>query len=150
MTHTLTDEDGRIAQYTLTPNFGGMTMTVKTEEPKAFDAVIKALDRWKSNPESHLADIELMRAVKAITGRVCFLSDAHAFAQGVEAAYEAGKREAVPEGVVNEVKFLIDRLEDFENEHVGDDDAGRDWFGHITPSISRVRAMLSASPKAGE
>jgi hypothetical protein len=43
-----------------------------------------------------------------------------------------------------EVRFLLDRLANWENEHLLDGDAYTDWAGHVAPSIARLKIMLSA------
>ncbi|WP_189423599.1 hypothetical protein [Devosia pacifica] len=52
------------------------------------------------------------------------------------------------EGLRAEAQFLIDRLEDFERGGMSDDieDAVREFEGHVSPAIARLRDCLSRRP----
>lgn len=45
------------------------------------------------------------------------------------------------EHIRRECAFLLDRLTDFEAEHV-DDTSIRDWTGHVAPSMERLRGLI--------
>jgi hypothetical protein len=54
----------------------------------------------------------------------------------------------IGEMIVKESAFLIDRLEDFEREKIDEDDLIRDWYGHVAPSVARLKHLIAAiSPK---
>ncbi len=43
--------------------------------------------------------------------------------------------------LVDEVRFLLDRLDDFEGD-LGENDVERQYAGHVMPSVSRIRKMM--------
>jgi hypothetical protein len=51
---------------------------------------------------------------------------------------------AAPE-IAEEALFLLDRLREWANDHLTDDNS-RDWDGHVEPSLARLRMALQ---KAG-
>ena len=48
----------------------------------------------------------------------------------------------------SEAAFLLDRLSEFESHDLGHD-AFRDWQGHVSPSIARLRALLTQDHSEG-
>lgn len=46
--------------------------------------------------------------------------------------------------IVREAEFLIERLRSFEGDNM-DEASFRDWNGHVSPSISRLEALLKAA-----
>jgi hypothetical protein len=44
--------------------------------------------------------------------------------------------------MAHEGKFLLDRLDDFERE-IQSDELAREWAGHVSPSIERLRAIIA-------
>lgn len=52
-----------------------------------------------------------------------------------------------PDHLSREASFLLDRLTDFEREHITGhtDEVYRDWAGHVAPSVARLRMILTAS-----
>lgn len=43
-----------------------------------------------------------------------------------------------------EAQFLLDRLDEYDPE---DEDHVRDWHGHVTPAIARLRRALADKPE---
>ena len=56
---------------------------------------------------------------------------------------------AQAEGVIDAARFLLDRLVDHEVRMTAEEDA-REWHGHVTPAMARLRAALSATTEQGE
>ena len=54
---------------------------------------------------------------------------------------------AEKEALIGQAQFLLDRLVDHEVRMTSDADA-REWHGHVTPAMARLRAVLS--PVEGE
>jgi hypothetical protein len=52
------------------------------------------------------------------------------------------------QGVREAGQFLLDRLVDHEVRMTSDEDA-REWAGHVTPAMARLRSALSASGEGG-
>jgi len=48
------------------------------------------------------------------------------------------------EAVLSELRFLLDRLNDFENVLYDDHEAVRDWSGNVAPAVSRTSKALAA------
>lgn len=58
------------------------------------------------------------------------------------------RKEVGVDDLPHAAQFLIERLEDFKNGSLGDDieDACRDFDGHVSPAIERLRSALTPSP----
>jgi hypothetical protein len=51
------------------------------------------------------------------------------------------RREVRYKQIVNEARFLLDRLDDLDLDD-DTDDLIRDWNGHVEPSIARLRSLV--------
>ena len=45
--------------------------------------------------------------------------------------------------------ILLARLHDFE-QYLDSEDASREFYGHVSPAVARLRTMLAAAPARGE
>ncbi|MEI9995156.1 MAG: hypothetical protein WDM91_11215 [Rhizomicrobium sp.] len=62
------------------------------------------------------------------------------------ATLQAEYRRPTAAGIVPDASFLLDRLAHFEgNKDLSDHDM-REWNGHITPAIARLRSAIAAAP----
>lgn len=53
--------------------------------------------------------------------------------------------------LTNEASFLLARLSEFENSSDNrTEDGEREWFGHVAPSISRLRTLISDDERIAE
>lgn len=56
---------------------------------------------------------------------------------------EHGSHARPEDDLHKEARFLLDRLFDYEHEFVVENEEGaRQWYGHIQPSIQRLRRLL--------
>lgn len=86
---------------------------------------------------------------------------AHIVADGVVVA-SVREGNIVPEYIANarliatapematESLFLLERLDEWERDHIGGGEGYRDWAGHVVPAIARLRQILlrAVSPQA--
>lgn len=50
------------------------------------------------------------------------------------------------------VQFALDRIDDWERDYLTDDmpdGAVRDWLGHVSPSLERLRALTEPTKEIG-
>ena len=67
-------------------------------------------------------------------------------------AREAATLRAENERMREEAVFALDRISDWESDYLTDDQpdgAVRDWLGHVSPSLERLRALTEPTKEIG-
>jgi len=68
------------------------------------------------------------------------------------AADEITRLRAENERMREEAVFALDRIRDWESDYLTDDQpdgAVRDWLGHVSPSLERLRALTEPTKEIG-
>ena len=69
-----------------------------------------------------------------------------------QAADEITRLRAENERMREEAVFALDRIRDWESDYLTDDQpdgAVRDWLGHVSPSLERLRALTEPTKEIG-
>ena len=51
--------------------------------------------------------------------------------------------------LVDQVRFLAERLREWEGDYINHDEAGTQWIGNVIPPLVRLEAILALLPKGG-
>jgi hypothetical protein len=86
--------------------------------------------------------VELLNSAAGLLHNGGFFALADAL-NGIINASPAPAGDLSVDDLVDEARFLIDRLTDFENRIESDEDA-REFHGHVSPSVARLRALIAA------